>query len=372
VSFASRALIILCLGLVPCISDIFGNWVHADSSESPRKAGDLTFWEELGFWEAIKNSKDPAEFNAYLLAYPEGRFARLARIRIKALSSQTESGSAEETDGSAPDGSDVSEGTATTSELGANKESAGTESGAGATSTGSVLRDCDDCPRMVVVPAGHYLMGSGRHRPDEKPRHEVTFARPFAIGMHEVTIREWDACLREGGCHFSPKSDGDGRLPVGNLSWDDAQQYVAWLSKKTGNEYRLPTEAEWEYAASGGRTSKFWWGDEVGKANANCRDCGSSWDEQGPAPVGSFAPNPFGLYDVHGNLWEWTMDCVNRSYKGAPTDGSAWLRGDCIARVLRGGSWNLDFDYMRTTRRHPYDRDVRYYLHGLRVLRSLP
>jgi formylglycine-generating enzyme required for sulfatase activity len=225
---------------------------------------------------------------------------------------------------------------------------------------------------MVRVPAGKYSMGSDRDRPDEKPRHEVQFARPFAIGVFEVTLAEWDACLREGACRFSPGGGSDGRLPASNLSWDDAQEYVAWLSKKTGREYRLPTEAEWEYAASGGRATAYWWGDEAGKGNANCSDCGSNWDGQGPAPVGSFQPNPFGLYDVHGNLWEWAMDCANPSYKGAPTDGSAWLRGDCIVRVLRGGSWNLGSEYMRRTRRNHYDRDVRYYLHGFRVARPLP
>ena len=117
---------------------------------------------------------------------------------------------------------------------------------------------------------------------------------------------------------------------------------------------------------------RFWWGDEVGKSNANCNDCGSRWDGKSPAPVGSFKPNPFGLFDVHGNLWEWTQDCVNRSYEGAPTDGTAWMRGDCLGRMLRGGAWNLGADYMRTTRRHNYDSDVRYYLHGFRVVRSLP
>jgi len=371
-SLASRALINLCLGLVLFACDIAGNRICADSSDSPRKAGDLAFWEELAFWETIKNSKDPAELEAYLLAYPDGRFARLAEIRIRSLKNETESEFAEETDESVPDGSDVSEGIATDSTSGAVDESTGTGSGTAETSTAAELQDCDECPRMVVVPAGDYLMGSDQRRPDEKPKHRVTFAEPFAIGIYEVTIREWDACLREGGCSFSPKAEGDDNLPVTNLSWDDAQQYVAWLSNKTGKEYRLPTEAEWEYAASGGTRSTFWWGNEVGKANANCRDCGSSWDGQSTAPVGSFAPNPFGLYDVHGNLWEWTTDCVNRSYEGAPADGSAWLRGNCIARVLRGGSWNLNSDYMRTTRRHHYDRDVRYYLHGFRVVRSLP
>jgi formylglycine-generating enzyme required for sulfatase activity len=348
-----------------------GTPLYADSSETPRKAGDLAFWEELAYWESIKGSKDPSEFEAYLLAYPQGRFARLAELRVKALKSKAEPESTAVTAPSASGGGELSEGTQAGTERGGVGGSDGTAGDAAELSPGTMFRDCDECPLMVVVPAGRYPMGSELHRPDEKPRHEINFARPFAIGVHEATIREWDACLREGGCRFSPAVADDDRLPASNLSWDDAQGYVAWLRDKTGEEYRLPTETEWEYAASGGKTTRFWWGDEVGKGNANCSDCGSAGDGQGPIPVGSFESNPFGLYDVHGNLWEWTMDCVNRSYKDAPTDGSAWLRGDCIPRILRGGSWKLGSDYMRTTRRYHYDRDVRYYLHGFRVVRPL-
>lgn len=371
-SLASRTLSFLCLGTFLCALHIHGNKVYAESSESPRSANDLSFWEELAFWETIKESTDPTEFEAYLRAHPNGRFARLAEIRIKALKTNAESDSAQEIGESARDNTDTMDATQAGSEPSTSNKAAGTKPDVAAMSGGTVFQDCDDCPRMVVVPAGRYMMGSDRHRPDEKPRHAVTFTRPFAIGTHEVTIGEWDACLREGGCRFSPAVDGADNLPISNLSWDDAQQYVNWLTRKTGNDYRLPTESEWEYAASGGKKTTFWWGDEIGKGNANCRDCGSAWDGQGPAPAGSFKPNPFGLYDVHGNLWEWTMDCVNRSYEGAPTDGSAWLRGDCIGRMLRGGSWNLGSDYMRTSRRNHYDRDVRYYLHGFRVARSLP
>ena len=114
------------------------------------------------------------------------------------------------------------------------------------------------------------------------------------------------------------------------------------------------------------------WGDEAGQNQANCKDCGSQWSGKEPAPVGSFQANPFGLYDVHGNLWEWTADCWNDNYKGAPSDGSVWTKGDCIARVLRGGAWQLDADYMRSARRSHYDRDVRYHLNGLRVAKTLP
>ncbi len=215
-------------------------------------------------------------------------------------------------------------------------------------------------------------MGSDRGHPEERPTHTVTLPKPFAIGVYEISVQEWDACLREEACQLAPDTHSDLTLPMSNLSWDDTRQYVEWLTRKTGNDYRLPSEAEWEYATAAGTKSRFWWGDEVGKSNANCNDCGSRWDGKSPAPVGSFKPNPFGLFDVHGNLWEWTQDCVNRSYEGAPTDGTAWMRGDCLGRMLRGGAWNLGADYMRTTRRHNYDSDVRYYLNGFRVVRSLP
>lgn len=370
-SFAPRTLIALLLGLTFFGAGSNFTVLHADPSETPRKAGDLSFWEELAFWENTKGSQDPSDFEAYLREYPSGRFARLAESRVKSLKSKAEPESTEETAPATSDGSESSEEAEPHPGRGGVSEPTGTAIGVDELSPGNSFRDCDDCPLMIVVPAGPYVMGSELHRRDEKPRHEIGFSRPFAIGVHEVTIREWDACLREGGCRFSPAAAGDDLLPIGNVSWDDAQAYVTWLQGKTDEDYRLPTEAEWEFAASGGNTTAFWWGDDVGAANANCSDCGSEWDGRGPAPVGSFKPNPFGLYDVHGNLWEWTMDCVNRSYKDAPTDGSAWLRGDCIGRILRGGSWKLGSDYMRTTRRNHYDRDVRYYLHGFRVVRPL-
>lgn len=365
VSYAPIKPAVLCLGLALLSLVIAANPLLADSGQDSKKTGDLAFWEELAFWETVKDSKDPKEFQAYLAAYPTGRFARLAEIRIKALMGKPAPDSPPEPPGFPADGGKASVDRAP-------GKSAAKSAQADARAPGGTFRDCDACPLMVEVPAGTYLMGSDRGRADEQPRHEVRFATPFAIGVHEVTVAEWDVCLREGGCRFSPEAGVDVRLPVGNLSWDDAQGYLEWLSRKTGQSYRLPTEAQWEYAASGGSSTAYWWGDEVGRGNANCSDCGSAWDGKGPAPVGSFKPNPFGLHDVHGNLWEWTMDCVNRSYKGAPADGSAWLRGDCVARVLRGGTWNLDSEYMRTTRRNHYDRDVRYYLHGFRAARSLP
>ncbi len=233
------------------------------------------------------------------------------------------------------------------------------------------FQDCDECPLMVVIPAGSFQMGSERHRRDEQPVREVTIARPFALGVYEVTVGEWRACVDAGGCRYRPDA-GDPDLPVSGISWDDAREYVVWLSNRTGADYRLPSEAEREYAARASATTEYWWGDEPGNNRANCQGCGSRWDNQEPAPVGSFQPNPFGLHDVHGNLWEWVEDCWHGDYRNAPVDGSARSDRLCISRVLRGGAYRQDPDYMRLTRRHHYDRDVRYFLHGMRVAKTLP
>lgn len=237
---------------------------------------------------------------------------------------------------------------------------------------GDTYRDCDVCPQMVVIPPGRFTMGSDTGNAEEKPPHAVVIPQPLAVGTHEVSVDEWDACLREGGCRQSPEQGLQAKTPMANVSWDDAQAYIAWLSAKTGRKYRLPTEAEWEYAARAGSSTRYWWGDEHGKGRANCTDCGVQWGGKSASPVGSFKPNPYGLYDVHGNVWEWTADCWNPSYSGAPGDGTPWLRGDCISRVLRGGSWAVDHQYMRASRRSRYDRDVRYYLNGFRVVSELP
>ena len=210
---------------------------------------------------------------------------------------------------------------------------------------GSTFRDCAACPEMVVVPAGSYLMGSLAddpfRGPDEGPAHRVTIGAPFAVGVHEVTFAQWDACHRAGGCSHRADDQGWGRgtRPVVDVSWDDAQEYVRWLSGETGRAYRLPSEAEWEYAARAGTTGLFWWGDAVGQGRANCDRCGSRWDGRQTAPVGSFAANAFGLHDVHGNVWERVQDCRNDDYVGAPSDGSAWESGNCNARGVRGGGW---------------------------------
>jgi formylglycine-generating enzyme required for sulfatase activity len=155
------------------------------------------------------------------------------------------------------------------------------------------------------------------------------------------------------------------------VTWHDAQQYVAWLSKMTGKAYRLLTEAEWEYAARAGTTTAYFWGNDIGKGNANCAGCGSQWDSQQTAPTGSFSPNSFGLHDMHGNVWEWVEDCYQRTYNGAPTAGSAWISDDCINRVVRGGSWIDRPPDLRSAYRGGYSPVTRDDSIGFRVGRTL-
>jgi formylglycine-generating enzyme required for sulfatase activity len=204
----------------------------------------------------------------------------------------------------------------------------------------------------MVVPAGKFIMGDH----DEKPQHHVTIGRQFAVAQYEVTFDQWEACVADGGCAGYKPSDqgwGGGKRPVINVSWADASAYVAWLSKKTGKPYRLLSDSEYEYATRAGTTTVYPWGNSIGSNNANCDGCGSQWDLKQTAPVGSFPANSFGLYDMIGNVWEWTEDCMHDDYKGAPTNGSAWTNGDCGFRVLRGGAFNA----------YPYDlgsADARY------------
>ena len=206
-------------------------------------------------------------------------------------------------------------------------------------------------PEMVSLPAGRFRMGclgsdevcSDRERPVRK-----LSVAAFELGKTEVTFDQWDACFARGGCEHYPSDQGWGRgnRPVINVSWNDIQQYLAWLKKETGQTWRLPSEAEWEYAARARTETVYSWGDAVGKNRANCDGCGSQWDNKQTAPVGSFAANPWGLFDMHGNVWEWVRDCYG-PYDSSKTDAKAVTGGECKYRVLRGGSWN---DYPWPTR----------------------
>lgn len=223
---------------------------------------------------------------------------------------------------------------------------------------GDAFLECaKDCPEMVVVPAGEFMMGSPTseegHTGIEAPQHRVTIARPFAVAKFDVTFADWDACVAIGGCpqEFRALDYGSGRgiLPVYSVSWDDAQTYVAWLSRMTGKPYRLLSEAEYEYAARAGTQTVYPWGDDIGKQNANCNRCGGERVEL--VSVGSFAANRFGLHDMVGNIGKWVEDCFHLNYDGAPNDGSAWTTGDCKGRISRGGSWLDPPDEVRSASR---------------------
>jgi formylglycine-generating enzyme required for sulfatase activity len=219
---------------------------------------------------------------------------------------------------------------------------------------------------MIVIPAGSFLMGSADGRPDERPVHRVTLAARLAIGQREVTQGEWGACVAAGACNARPGGADRTDAPMTNLSWLDTQSYLAWLSKETGQRYRLPSEAEWEYAARGGTSGVYWWGDTVGTDHANCADC-SAEPSDAVTVAGRYPSNPFGLYDTAGNAAEWVQDCWTRDYTDAPADGTAVERSGCPQRVLRGGSFVSDAPYLRSASRYRYDVAVPYYAHGFRV-----
>jgi formylglycine-generating enzyme required for sulfatase activity len=235
------------------------------------------------------------------------------------------------------------------------------------------FRDCPDCPEMVRIPAGSFVMGSTDGDKDETPAHQVHIDKPFAAGKYEITFAEWDACAADAGCKNKQPSDegwGRGRHPVVNVSWNDAKEYVVWLSGKTGKSYRLLTEAEWEYAARAGSTGKYAFGETLDAKQAKF-----STGKQGvgeTAEVGSFPANAWGLHDMHGNVWEWVEDCYVPGYDGASADGSPRSGPGCGAnRVLRGGSWDYKPEDLRSALRYRLPSYYRVDEIGFRVAREL-
>ena len=295
-------------------------------------------------YERARQADTPASYGSYLREYPTGRHAAEAR-RFQAAAERRE-----EAERLRP---------------------------------GKRFRDCAECPELVVVPAGSFTMGSpasedGRDD-DEGPQHRVRIREPFAVGVYEVTFAEWDACVAGGACDGHRPDDeswGRGRRPVINVSWDDAQRYVGWLSRKTGQEYRLLSEAEWEYVARAGTTTPFHFGSTISTDQANYNGdftygAGRKGIVRGrTVAVGSFAANEFGLHDVHGNVWELVQDCWNTSYSGAPNDGSAWEKGECGRRVVRGGSWLIGPGGLRSALRSWDDSGFRFFNLGFRVART--
>jgi formylglycine-generating enzyme required for sulfatase activity len=357
---------------------------------------------EITFWDSIKDSNYPADYEAYLKAYPNGRFATLARARIDRLRAAASSPAVSTTPAAPPTAPAAQSNHAAPPAQPAQLAHPVTPASAAAAPpprpaaapaptpsataavaplaekavahppTAGEIRDCATCPIMIAIPAGAFAMGSNTDDPSEKPVHHVSIGAPFAIGKYPVTVEQWNACVAANACaKLTPESNTNKAAPARDLSWDDAQQYVKWLAKATGKPYRLPTEAEWEYADRAGTTTAYWWGQQMRKGNANCKDCGDPWHKEGPESVGTFAANPLGLYDMNGGVWEWTADCWHNTYQGAPVDGHAWDNPGCEMRVIRGGSWREGGDYMLSATRFKYSAGVRQSQDGFRVVKDL-
>ncbi len=233
------------------------------------------------------------------------------------------------------------------------------------------LRDNGLAPLMVKLPAARYVMGSQGQSLnfDEGPQHEVSLSR-FSISKYEVTFADYDRFARATGARLPhDETWGRGNRPVINVSWNDAQAYVQWLSVQTGHTYRLPTESQWEFAARAGELTPYPWDVDVDKVHANCFDCGSEWDQGSTAPVGNFPANHFGLHDRGGNVQEWTEDCYHAGYSGAPGDGSALLTPGCTQHTVRGGAYTSPLSSLRGTSRGKYDQDIRLDNLGFRITR---
>ena len=237
--------------------------------------------------------------------------------------------------------------------------------------SGTLIQDCVDCPKMVVIAPGIFEMGSRRGQDDEKPRHEVTLRHGFAVGLYEVTFQEWTTCVEEGGCRHRPSDEDWGRQqrPLVNVSWNDAKGYIAWLNKKTDMDYRLLSESEWEYAARAQSDAIDLSGQDVG----NCRYCyaGSARSSDMTVPVGQHPANGFRIHDMLGNVWEWVEDCYVSDYRGAPNDGTARQRSNCEARSIRGGSWKSFYGQTRVANRGRAEPDIRRNDIGFRVARTV-
>jgi len=337
---------------------------------------------ELAFWESIKDSDHISDYEPYLKAYPKGRFAALAEARIARLRAGQTSAKpatpAQPAPAPAPPPKVVHEPVRPAPTRQKEKEPAAAPPPvAAAPSTpasraaGAEFKDCPSCPAMIPLSAGTFTMGSNTSDPSEKPAHSVTIKAPFAIGKYEVTVQQWNACADAGACPKASSAAGtNAGAPIRDVSWDDAQQYIKWLSSTSGQPYRLPTEAEWEYAARGGTATRYWWGEQMANGKANCKECGQPWSADAPANAGSFAANGYGLHDTSGSVWEWVADCWHNSFKDAPSDGRAWDQSACTVRVIRGGSWREGAPYMVASTRFKYDASVRHSQNGFRVVRN--
>ncbi len=335
---------------------------------------------EALFWQSVQGSNDPAMYEAYLAQYPRGAFTALARLKIAQLAPHQ----------------DVATRATRIAPLPSPAKPA-----VGTFPAYSVFRDCPDCPEMVELPAGTFRMGHSRdvgavYAKPARPVHTVTIPAPFAMSRYEITFEEYDRFTgATGRARLDDKGWGRGRHPAVRVPRRDAVAYAKWLSDKTGERYRLPTEAEWEYAARGGTETSFWWGDTPSPDNANYGKGAAGWFADGAvagkdnwqftAPVGSFPPNPFGLHDMNGNVWEYVQDCYHDNYDDAPDDGSARLKppkselddeddppGECSMYVLRSGSWGYNPNFSMSASRIGINWAADSFLHyGIRLVRKM-
>ncbi|HUQ33331.1 MAG TPA: formylglycine-generating enzyme family protein [Pyrinomonadaceae bacterium] len=299
---------------------------------------------EIAFWESIKDNKNPEEFREYLKKYPNGEFTGLARSRLNALE-------------------------AAAKEEEARKEEARKRPPRGATIRNQIAME------LVWIPPGTFMMGSKNGRTNELPVHQVTLKDGFYMGRFEVTRPQWVTLMGKDPSRFSC----EGICPVTDVSWDDSQQFIQKLNQlNDGFVYRLPSEAEWEYACRAGTTTEFSYGDSLGSDQANFKGdhpyggAAKGIDRGRPTAVGSFQPNAFGLYDMHGNVGEWCQDWHHLNYDGAPTDGSAWLNGGTQThRIERGGGWDLWAETARSAYRGGMLPENRIFFRGFRVVASV-
>jgi formylglycine-generating enzyme required for sulfatase activity len=301
--------------------------------------------DDRALWESVKESRDVNELKVYLDQFPRGVFAGLANSRINSIEQ-----------------SSLAQNVLTSSSV--------TVSQSRPLQAGSVFKDCEDCPEMVVIPSGVFMMGSkadpfstSQPSADEQPQRSVSI-KSFAMGKFEITQEQWFSLMGTMPSNFKGR-----KLPIENVSWKDAQEFVVKLSEKTGRNYRLPSEAEWEYSARAGNKTGYSFGENENEIRRFAWLRGNS--DNTTHPVGEKLANGFGLHDMLGNVWEWTQDCWNRNYIGAPLDGSAWTNGSCSSRIMRGGSWFSYFEWSRVTNRNGYDPAVRDRYGGFRVARSM-
>ena len=386
--------------------------IAAESSSGASVSGgsDAALGQQVAFWEAIRESSAPGDFREFLRLWPTSNLAGLAASRLEQLRAEAPDHTATATGGDSDDvGRTMAEESRQQPRYTNNADRLGGADGrvAPVTLDAAVLADlptppvqrvffdCEVCPQLVIVPPGPFNMGApggeaGRDE-DEGPVHQVTISEPFAVGMYEVSFRDWDACTTGGGCGGRrPSDEGWGRedRPVIDVSWNEAQAYVKWLSERTGHSYRLLSEAEWEYAARAGVVGARYWDKETqGCRYANSADrtaqfAGVRWSDEWTfascedgfgttAPVGSFETNGFGLHDMLGNVWEWVEDCWNDRYSRPPDDGTAWKGGDCSRRVVRGGAWNSQPLHIRAAVRDGVRIGVRSNNLGFRVARAV-